>query len=101
MRDVFLELLKKLVGKKVRLNFYIPAGASIVDEKEVTCFSGSIEDIAVNEDSGWLRFRHNPYFAEAAKFHISYINLNGCVIFQVDEFPDDYDWIDYREQLET
>jgi len=99
-----INLLKGLVAKKVRLNLYIPAGATAINRDDIICYKGQIKEVVTNGaagyPSGYLVFQHARWFVEEAKFHTSYLNLNGCVIFGVDVFPDDYDWSDYKNEEE-
>jgi len=98
MENKWLKLLRENTGKKVRLRYFIPPGASIVsDEDSIHYMQGKIDKVDFDSGSGLLTFHWAQWFVDKAKFHTTHLGLNEVVIFALDVFPDDYDWVDYTK----
>jgi len=96
MKD-FIELLKKLKGKRVRIHCYIPPVASTITEESTYSHLGRIEDV----DGHILIIdnRGEPAEKEAGSLKV-YVNLDVMVIFAVEEIREDYSPYEEKEGYE-
>ncbi len=86
MKD-FVELLKKLRDKRVRIHFYIPPEAASVTEEGIYSHIGRIEDV----DGHILIIDNRGELAERDVGSLKlYVNLDVAVIFAVEEIKEDY-----------
>jgi len=86
MRD-FVELLKRLKGKRVRIHFYIPAEASTATKDSVLSHLARIIDV----EGTILKLdnRGEPAEREVGALE-TYLNLEAVVIWAVELIHEDY-----------
>ena len=76
----FLKYLKSLVGKEVRLHFYIGGNAAYIPDEESYLFCGTIEDV----NGGILTFKHEEDEQIRIGIENSIINLECVSIWSID-----------------
>ncbi len=86
MRD-FVELLKRLKGKRVRIHFYIPAEASTATEEGVMTHLARIIDV----EGTILKMDNRGELAEReGGAYETYLNLEAVVVWCVELVREDY-----------
>lgn len=86
MRE-FIEKLKELKGRNIRLNFFSPPTAPSMENSSFT-WIGQVEDIL---DSSVLVFKHISIESKRMQVEKSYLNLSAVVIWAIDICTPDFD----------